>query len=414
MNRKIKIQEQVFKILNEDVPVTSLPLDVLRSLGMYRGLMTPAQYGRLTSPIGSIIDRLSGNALTPWKEKATQFGLKQLHGKRFDKLELLQKMLSKTQWTSDLPYIDKAAERAAFYRSYPKSASTIARLERLNSRWPFTRENIPRSVILKKQRLIQARKDTIMDPRGNNFLDPKSLRDQRLKKIADAAFERELRQSKTGLGLNDYINRKFYKNADKVNDAILKRTSSTASSMGQGKPLTTKPSLGRGLAGGIGGLGAGIAADYLTGKALDAAGVENETARDVVGTLASNTVGGAVGTALAGLGAGAGAAAGAVSGIGSLAGWYAARGILKVADEITGSDLSQQKTNPFEIYSDYKRDQERDKEVEEAETDRLARLHSPEGQRRREEMKAILGPKKPVEPLDQRKFYQPNPIQGFI
>jgi len=141
------------------------------------------------------------------------------------------------------------------------------------------------------------------------------------------------------------------------------------------------------------GLAAGVVGDLVyqgTEKALDVAGVKNDDVKSAAGMMTSNIAAGALGNALSTGGVAAGAAGGAAAAAGMLGGWYGARGLLHGYDRLTGSDMAQQKTDPGEIIGDIVADSQRDAEVKQAEEERKAREQSPEGQKRRQEMKDIL------------------------
>jgi hypothetical protein len=149
-------------------------------------------------------------------------------------------------------------------------------------------------------------------------------------------------------------------------------------------------------------------ADYVgrkTDELLTNAGIENEDARWIASNLTAMPAGSAAGAAAAaipsvlagtstpaavGTAALGGAAAGGAAAAGMLGGWYAARGLLHGYDKLTGSDMTQQKTNPVDIAADYLHDTSRHFEDKAAEEQRLAREKSTEAKRRKEEMAMIL------------------------
>ena len=102
---------------------------------------------------------------------------------------------------------------------------------------------------------------------------------------------------------------------------VPKETKATKSSGGIGKTIA------RGAAGLGAGLAGGVAADYATTAALDALGVENQTARDWTREIASGAGAGAAGAAALGTGVLAGAGAGAATSAVMYGGWKAGRAL---------------------------------------------------------------------------------------
>ena len=105
----------------------------------------------------------------------------------------------------------------------------------------------------------------------------------------------------------------------------------------------TPGSLARGLAGGVGGLVAGAVTSPLVRKGLEAAGVENETTKDIADTIISGGVGSGVGALIAGGSVAGAAAAGAGVPAAAIAGWQAGR---QIGNRVGAGDAS--KTGAYE------------------------------------------------------------------
>jgi len=105
----------------------------------------------------------------------------------------------------------------------------------------------------------------------------------------------------------------------------------------------TPGSLAKGLAGGAGGLVAGAVTSPLVRKGLEAAGVENETTKDIADTIISGGVGSGVGALIAGGSVAGAAAAGAGVPAAAIAGWQTGR---QIGNRVGAGDAS--KTGAYE------------------------------------------------------------------
>jgi len=105
----------------------------------------------------------------------------------------------------------------------------------------------------------------------------------------------------------------------------------------------TPGSLAKVLAGGAGGLVAGAVTSPLVRKGLEAAGVENETTKDIADTIISGGVGSGVGALIAGGSVAGAAAAGAGVPAAAIAGWQTGR---QIGNRVGAGDAS--KTGAYE------------------------------------------------------------------